>query len=68
MNVVKSVQDHTWKSSQYWGGIKDNNVIDISSFNSKLVDKDFQNVVMQKRQDIIDVKAQSIPRARLRSE
>ncbi|HCC00221.1 MAG TPA: BMP family ABC transporter substrate-binding protein [Ruminococcaceae bacterium] len=56
VNVVKSVQDHTWKSSQYWGGIKDNNVIDISSFNSKLVDKDFQNVVMQKRQDIIDGK------------
>ncbi|MGC7870508.1 BMP family ABC transporter substrate-binding protein [Desulfosporosinus sp. SYSU MS00001] len=53
--VVKDVTNKTWKSSQYFGGIKDGGVIDITPFSSK-VDKDFQATVTAKRQDIIDGK------------
>jgi len=55
VDVVKQVEAKTWKATQYWGGIKDGGVIDITSFSSK-VDKDFQAIVTAKRQDIIDGK------------
>ncbi|WP_088224768.1 BMP family ABC transporter substrate-binding protein [Desulfosporosinus sp. FKB] len=55
VQVVKDVMNKTWKSSQYFGGIKDGGVIDITPFSSK-VDKDFQATVTAKRQDIIDGK------------
>ncbi len=54
VDLVKEVEAKTWKSSQYWGGIKDG-VIDITPFSDK-VDKDFQATVTAKRQDIIDGK------------
>jgi Uncharacterized ABC-type transport system, periplasmic component/surface lipoprotein len=52
VSLVKSVQAGTWKSSQYWGGIKDGGIIDITGFSST-VSKAFQKTVLQKRQDII---------------
>lgn len=55
VSLVQSVQNGTWKPAQYWGGIKDGGVIDITKFSSK-VDKSFQDTVMAKRQDIIDGK------------
>lgn len=51
--VVKSVENHTWKSEQYWGGIADNSVIDLSPFNNSIVSKDVQKTVLNKRQEII---------------
>lgn len=53
VNVVKQVEAGTWKSSQYWGGIKDGGIIDITKFSSK-VDASFQQTVLAKRQDIIN--------------
>lgn len=53
VNVVKEVMNKTWKPTQYWGGIKDGGIIDITSFSYK-VDKSFQATVMAKRQDIIN--------------
>lgn len=55
VQVVKDVMNKTWKSTQYFGGIKDGGVIDITPFSSK-VDKGFQATVNAKRQDIIDGK------------
>ena len=55
VQLVKSVMDKTWKNDQYFGGIKDGGVIDITPMSSK-VDKDFQATVNAKRQDIIDGK------------
>ncbi|KLU64736.1 MULTISPECIES: BMP family ABC transporter substrate-binding protein [Desulfosporosinus] len=55
VQVVKEVMNKTWKPTQYFGGIKDGGVIDITPFSSK-VDKDFQAIVNAKRQDIIDGK------------
>lgn len=53
VNVVKEVMNKTWKPTQYWGGIKDGGIIDITPFSPK-VDKSFQATVMAKRQDIIN--------------
>ncbi|MDR3540838.1 MAG: BMP family ABC transporter substrate-binding protein [Desulfosporosinus sp.] len=55
VQVVKEVMDKTWKPTQYFGGIKDGGIIDITPFSAK-VDKDFQATVTAKRQDIIDGK------------
>ncbi|MDA8441030.1 MAG: BMP family ABC transporter substrate-binding protein [Peptococcaceae bacterium] len=53
VQVVKEVENKTWTPTQYWGGIKDGGIIDITPFNS-IVDKSFQATVMAKRQDIIN--------------
>jgi len=55
VQVVKEVMNKTWKPTQYFGGIKDGGIIDITPFSAK-VDKDFQATVTAKRQDIIDGK------------
>lgn len=55
VTIVKQVMDKTWKPTQYFGGIKDGGIIDITKFSDK-VDKDFQAKVTAKRQDIIDGK------------
>lgn len=55
VDVVKQVMNKTWKSTQYFGGIKDGGVIDITPFGSK-VDKDFQATVNAKKQDIVNGK------------
>lgn len=55
VDAVKQVENKTWKSTQYFGGIKDGGVIDITPFSSK-VDKSFQATVTAKRQDIISGK------------
>lgn len=53
VDTVKQVEAGTWKSTQYWGGIKDGGIIDITKFGSK-VDASFQQTVTAKRQDIIN--------------
>jgi len=55
VDVVKQVMNKTWKPVQYFGGIKDGGIIDITPFNAK-VDKDFQAMVTAKKQDIVDGK------------
>ena len=55
VDLVKQVMNKTWKPVQFFGGIKDGGVIDITPFSAK-VDKDFQAIVTAKRQDIIDGK------------
>jgi len=55
VQVVKEVMNKTWKPTQYFGGIKDGGIIDITPFSAK-VDKDFQATVTAKRHDIIDGK------------
>lgn len=55
VQLVKEVQNKTWKPDQYWGGIKDDGIIDITPFSSK-VDKGFQSTVNAKKQDIISGK------------
>ncbi|ODA40336.1 BMP family ABC transporter substrate-binding protein [Desulfosporosinus sp. BG] len=55
VQVVKEVMAKTWKSTQYFGGIKDGGIIDITPFSDK-VDKDFQATVTAKKQDIMDGK------------
>jgi basic membrane protein A len=55
VEVVKEVMNKTWKPIQYFGGIKDGGVIDITPFSAK-VDKDFQATVMAKKQDIMSGK------------
>jgi len=52
VDVVKQVMNKTWKPVQYFGGIKDGGIIDITAFNDK-VDKDFQALVTAKKQDIM---------------
>ncbi|TGE33536.1 BMP family ABC transporter substrate-binding protein [Desulfosporosinus sp. Sb-LF] len=52
VQVVKEVMNKTWKPTQYFGGIKDGGIIDITPFSSK-VDKDFQATVTAKKQDIM---------------
>jgi len=51
VDVVKQVESKTWKPTQYFGGIKDGGIIDITPFSAK-VDKDFQALVNAKKQDI----------------
>ncbi|MDR3601024.1 MAG: BMP family ABC transporter substrate-binding protein [Desulfosporosinus sp.] len=55
VDLVKQVMNKTWKTTQYWGGIKDGGIIDITPFSAK-VDKDFQAVVNAKKQDIVSGK------------
>jgi len=55
VDVVKQVMNKTWKPVQYFGGIKDGGIIDITPFSAK-VDKDFQAVVLAKKQDIMSGK------------
>ncbi|EGW38541.1 BMP family ABC transporter substrate-binding protein [Desulfosporosinus sp. OT] len=55
VQVVKEVMDKTWKPTQYFGGIKDGGIIDITPFSDK-VDKDFQATVNAKKQDIMNGK------------
>ncbi|SPF36779.1 Purine-binding protein BAB2_0673 [Candidatus Desulfosporosinus infrequens] len=55
VQVVKEVMNKTWKPTQYFGGIKDGGIIDITPFSAK-VDKDFQATVNAKKQDIMDGK------------
>ena len=52
VDVVKQVENKTWKPTQYFGGIKDGGIIDITAFNAK-VDKDFQALVLAKKEDIM---------------
>ncbi|KUO77268.1 MAG: hypothetical protein APF81_15405 [Desulfosporosinus sp. BRH_c37] len=52
VDVVKQVESKTWKPTQYFGGIKDGGIIDITPFSAK-VDKDFQALVNAKKQDIV---------------
>lgn len=52
VKIVKSVADGTWKSSQYWGGIKDDSIIDIGPYGN-MVDSDAKSLVSKKRNDII---------------
>lgn len=52
VSVVKAVENKTWKPEQYWGGIKDDGIIDITSFSSQ-VSADFQKQVKAKRDEIV---------------
>ncbi len=52
VSVVKAVQNKTWKPEQYWGGIADNGIIDITPFSST-VSKDVQQQVLAKRSEIV---------------
>ena len=42
----------TWKPEAYWGGL-DEGIVDISPF-GKMVPQDVQDMVMKRKQDIID--------------
>ena len=50
--VVKDVRAGTWKPTSYWGGLKEG-IVDIAPF-GKMVPQDVQDMVMQRRQAIID--------------
>lgn len=52
VKTVKAVQAGTWKSEQYWGGIADDGIIDITPFSSS-VSKDFQQQVLAKKSEIV---------------
>ncbi len=51
VRVVKSVINKTWKSEQYWGGLKDE-MVDISPYGSMVTD-DVKKLVEQKRKIIV---------------
>jgi basic membrane protein A len=53
LQTVQQVANKTWKPTQYWGGIKDGGIIDITGFSSK-VSKSFQQTVLAKRTAIIN--------------
>ncbi|MHB8076380.1 BMP family ABC transporter substrate-binding protein [Desulfosporosinus fructosivorans] len=55
VDVIKQVEAKTWKPTQYFGGMKDGGIIDITPFSDK-VDKDFQALVLAKKQDIMSGK------------
>ncbi len=50
--VVNDVKNGTWESASYWGGLKEG-VVDISAFGD-MVPQDVQDMVMARRQEIID--------------
>lgn len=50
--VINQIKDGTWTPSSYWGGIKDG-IVDIAPF-GKMVPQDVVDMVMQRRQEIID--------------
>lgn len=51
--TVKAVMDNTWTSSQYWGGIADDGIIDLGPYGD-MVSEDVKELVAAKRQEIID--------------
>jgi basic membrane protein A len=51
VKVVKAVMNKTWKSSQYWGGLKDG-IVDISPYGS-MVTVDVKKLVEQKRKVLL---------------
>ncbi|MDI7248381.1 MAG: BMP family ABC transporter substrate-binding protein [Bacillota bacterium] len=51
VKTVKAVQDGTWKSEQYWGGMEEG-VIDIGPY-GPMVPEDVKKLVAQKKQEII---------------
>jgi len=50
--VVNAVKNGTWESDSYWGGLKEG-IVDISAFGD-MVPQDVQDMVMARRQEIID--------------
>lgn len=50
--VVNDVRNGTWEPTSYWGGLKDH-IVDISDFGD-MVPQDVQDMVMARRQEIID--------------
>ena len=50
--VVNDVRNGTWEPTSYWGGLKEG-IIDIAPF-GPMVPQDMQDMVMQRRQEIID--------------
>ncbi|PIE32340.1 BMP family ABC transporter substrate-binding protein [candidate division KSB3 bacterium] len=50
--IVNEVKAGTWKSSSYWGGF-DDGLVDIAPF-GKMVPQDVVDMVMKRRQEIID--------------
>jgi basic membrane protein A len=50
--VITDVKNGTWKPTSYWGGLKEGDV-DIAPF-GPMVPQDLQDMVMQRRQEIID--------------
>ncbi|MEY7999225.1 BMP family ABC transporter substrate-binding protein [Clostridium sp. Mt-5] len=55
VKTVKAAADGTWKSSQYWGGIEDNSIIDIGPYGS-MVSSDVKSLVSKDRSNIINGK------------
>ncbi len=50
--VLKSIQDGTWKAESYWKGLEAG-LVDIAPF-GKMVPQDVADMVMKRRQEIID--------------
>ena len=50
--LITSIQDGTWKAEAYWGGMADG-VVDLSPL-SKAVPQEVADMVMKRRQEIID--------------
>ncbi|OBR92888.1 purine-binding protein precursor [Clostridium ragsdalei P11] len=55
VKTVKAVANGTWKPGQYWGGIKDNAIVDIGPF-GPMVKDDVKSLISKQRQNIIDNK------------
>ena len=51
VQTVKEVENHTWKPTQFWGGIKDGTV-SLAPFNDAVVSKSFQAQVLAKEKEI----------------
>lgn len=50
--VIDQIKNGTWTPGSYWGGIKDG-IVDIAPF-GKMVPQDVADMVMKRRQEIID--------------
>ena len=50
--VINEIKNGTWKPGSYWGGIKEG-IVDIAPF-GKMVPQDVADMVMKRRQEIID--------------
>jgi basic membrane protein A len=50
--LVNDVKNGTWEPTSYWGGLKDH-IVDIAPF-GPMVPQEVQDMVMQRRQEIVD--------------
>ena len=66
VKTVKAVMDKTWKSGQYWGGLKDG-IVDLSPFGTMVTD-DVKQLVAKKRVLLVKMIMPFLPvRSRIRA-